>query len=87
MSTPTPIRVDAAKAALNQYLDDASITAPADRYAALNRQIAMTWLQQLQRAGLADGLDVFDIIAGRDALIGALIWQMPHTLDLEAVQP
>lgn len=77
MSTLTPIRVGAAKAALNQYLDEAGVTAPADRYAALNRQIAVTWLRQLQSAGLADGLDVFDIIAGKDAMIADLIWEMP----------
>lgn len=87
MSKPTPIRVDAAKAALNQYLDDAGITEPRGRFDALNRQIAMTWQQQLQRAGLATDLDVFDIIAGRDALIGALIWQMLYTLPLTEVQP
>ena len=77
MSTPTPIRVAAAQAALNQYLDDAGITAPVDRYNALQRQIARTWLQQLQGAGLAAGLDVWDVVAGKDALIGALIWEMP----------
>lgn len=77
MSIPTPIRVAAAQAALNQYLDDAGITNPLDRYNALQRQIAQTWLQQLQRAGLADGLDVWDVIAGKDALIAALIWQIP----------
>ena len=78
MSTPTPILVDAAKAALNQYLDDAGITEPVDRYTALRRQIAVTWLNQLQGAGLAADLDVWDIIAGIDALAGDLIWQMPH---------
>lgn len=72
MSIPTPIRVAAAQAALNQYLDDAGITAPLDRYTALQRQIAMTWLQQLQRAGLATDLDVFDIIAGKGELSAQL---------------
>lgn len=87
MSTPTPIRVDAACAALNQYLDDAGITAPRARFDALNRQRAASWLQQLQSAGLADGLDVRDIIAGRHALIGELILSMPYTLDLTEVRP
>ena len=73
----TPIRVDAAKAALNQYLDDAGITRPLDRYNALQRQNARLWLQQLQSATLADGLDVFDIIAGREALLDELIWEIP----------
>lgn len=87
MSIPTPIRVAAAQAALNQYLDDAGITNPLDRYTALQRQIAMTWLQQLQRAGLATDLDVFDIIAGKGELSAQLIWQLPQNVGQGEYRP
>lgn len=63
--------------ALSLYLYDAGIRSPEDQYLALNRQIAQSWFGQLQRAGLAQGLDVFDVVAGKDALIAELIMQMP----------
>ena len=73
----TPIMVKEAKIALGLYLDDAGIKEPMDRYNALNRQIARTWLDMLQRVGLAARLDVFDVMAGKDELLCELIWQIP----------
>lgn len=73
----TPIKVAEAKIALGLYLDDAGIKEPADRYNALNRQIARTWLDMLNSVGLAAQLDVFDVMAGKDELLCELIWQMP----------
>ena len=73
----TPIKVNEAKAALSLFLDDAGIPNAADRHNALNCQIAATWFEYLKRAGLAEGLDVFDVVAGKDALITELVAQMP----------
>ena len=73
----TPIKVDEAKAALSLFLDDAGIADPTARYIALNRQYANTWLDYLTRAGLAEGLDVWDVIAGKDALTVDLLMAMP----------
>ncbi len=73
----TPIKVNEAKAGLTLLLDDAGVRGPVDRYLLLEPNIAEAWFVQLQRAGLADGLDVWDVIAGKDALIADLLWQFP----------
>lgn len=80
MTTPNvaiPIKVDEAKQALTLYLDDAKIFNASDRYRSLNRFSSKSWFIELSQAGLAEGLDVWDVIAGKDALMADLIWQMP----------
>lgn len=82
----TPILATEAKAALALYLDDAGVESVGDRHAALRREYAYTWLAKLQEAGLANGLDVWDVIAGRDLLCEELMAQMPDQ-PWTAVQP
>lgn len=73
----SPIQAELAAARLATYLDQCSITEPTDRYAALRRSVAITWLRTLERAALADGIDVWDIIAGIDLLAERTIMQFP----------
>ena len=73
----TPLLADLAAERLANYLDRCEITDPVDRYSALRRSIAMTWLSTLSRHGLGDGLDVFDVIAGVDLLAAKEIMQFP----------
>lgn len=73
----TPIQAELAAARLATYLDQCNIAEPADRYAALRRSVAITWLRTLDRAALADGIDVWDIIAGIDLLAERTIMQFP----------
>lgn len=73
----TPILAELAAARLATYLDQCGITEPVDRYAALRRSVAITWLRTLERANLADGIDVWGIIAGIDLLAERTIMQFP----------
>lgn len=73
----TPILAARAAERLATYLDRHEITEPVDRYAALRRSLAVAWLSTLVRHGLADGLDVWDVIAGLDLLAAKEIMRFP----------
>jgi hypothetical protein len=58
--------------ALSSYLDDAGISTPVDRIAALRRHYAATWLFMLRKTTPASALTVWDVSAGRDLLIARM---------------
>ena len=75
----TPILAEQAAERIGVYLDKCGITDPVDRYLALKISVAdaSTWLNTLNKDGLGDGLDAWDVIAGLDLLAAKEIMRFP----------
>lgn len=74
----TPIKVNEAKAALAILLNAAGVRDVVQQYLLLEEYTAGLWFQMLQNCKLDSGLDVWDVISGKTALIEQLIPQFPR---------
>lgn len=73
----TPILSDRAIDLFNAFMDEAGIVTVAERHDCLNAHRSDQWLALFKSQGYAQGMDVWDIIGGKEILNERLMMQLP----------